>query len=279
MKYITGIIFLITFGSSYCQSVDGDAIRQHAFDFGRFDTIDSRVVDIFRNQKLILVGEMHGTTEPSRFVNYLVQNLFGKGRKICVGFEISPQEMLSSEDLYDSTALSMCPFFNDQFSGKASTAWFDLIRNVSRLTDVELFYFDLNKKQIKNASQRDSMMFFNIKTKMLTDTEAIYICITGNAHNRLSDQVFPIPMAQYFLKDKQLNLDLNNMVCFNQEYVEGAGNFNTGDGMRLHNLKTSDKFYTYTGMRNYFAFTHQLIDNYYNGVLFTYHVTAAFGVH
>ena len=97
-------------------------------------------------------------------------------------------------------------------------------------------------------------MYENIKAKMLADTGAVYICLSGNFHNKLTGDRFPTPMGNYLLLDKELNLSLFNMVSFNQEYVEGAGYFNTGGGTQFHPLQNSDYLYTLTGMPNYFSY-------------------------
>jgi hypothetical protein len=273
------VLFFAQNGFSQSQ-IDADGIQRNAVDISKLDSFDSRIGDIFKAQKLILVGEVHGTAEPSEFVNYLVANLIGKGRRIYVGLEISSKDVVNEGELRDSAALSKCPFFNKESFGKASQAWLKLITVMSKLNGVHLFFFDLTKEQwTEGAQHRDSLMYVNIKSKMLDDTGAVYICLSGNFHNKLTGEQFPTPMGNYFLQDKDLQLSLFNMVSFNHEYVEGAGYFNTGGGTQLHTLQNSDYLYTLTGMRNYFSYTHELIAGDYNGILFTYHVTPSYGLH
>lgn len=265
----------------WCQStVDEAGIRSNALEIGKLDSFDDRIAGVFSAEKLILVGEIHGTAEPAGFVNYLVANMVRKGRRIYVGMEANPQDLVAGSLLRDSAALSNSPFFKNESFGRASQAWLKLIVELSRLDGVHLFFFDLTKEQMKEgASHRDSLMYINIKKEMLRDTGALYICLSGNAHNILTGDRYPVPMGNYLLQDKALGLSLFNLVSFNQAYAEGGGYFNTGDGTRLHTLQNSDYLYTLTGFRNYFSFTHQLINGDYNGVLFTYHVTASFGLH
>ena len=280
MKNIVFAIFLFLFQNSFCQSgIDEDAIRQNAMSISRFDTLDTRLAEIFEEKRLILIGELQGTAEPAEFVNYLVQNLVSQGRKVNVGLEISPQDMPNSKELNDAIALRNCNFFKNESFDKGSQAWFSLITEILQAKNAKFFFFGLTKKQLNSGIHHaDSLMFLNIKSEMLKDTGALFICLTKNKHGKLTGDQFPVPMGYYFLQDKLLDLSLFNMVSFNNECVEGGAYFNTGNGARLHTMQNSDYFYTITGMRNYFSFTHQLIDHSYNGVLFTYHITASFAM-
>ncbi len=280
MRYTALLLILFFAINGFSQStIDEDGIRRNAVAIARLDTFDASIKDIFKNQKLILVGEIHGTAEPAEFVNYLVANLIGKGRNIYVGLEISAQDIVAGDQLHDPDALGNSPFFKRETVNKGSLAWLGLISTMSKLSGVHLFFFDLTKKQAESGlHHRDSLMYVNIKAKMLADTGAIYICLTGSFHNKITGDLFPTPMGNYFLRDKDLNISLFNMVSFNYAYVEGGACFNAGDGTRLHTLANSDYLYTLTGMRNFFSYTHELIDGDYNGVLFTYHVTSSCGV-
>jgi hypothetical protein len=205
--------------------------------------------------------------------------LLDRGRTVYVGLEISPQDLVSEDELHDSVALSNSEFFKHEPYGKASHAWFKLISVFSKMNGIHLFFFGLTEPEIKEGLHHtDSLMFVNIKSRMLADTGGVFICLTGSFHNKLTDEHFPAPMGNYFLQDKTLGLSLFNMVSFIHVYVEGGGNFSTGDGIRLHTLVNSDYLYTVTGLRNYFSYTHELIDGDYNGVLFTYHVTPSYGL-
>lgn len=280
MKYIFPLFLGFLFSVAQSQpNFDEDGIRRNAVAIGKLDSLDSRIASIFELQKLILVGEIHGTAEPAEFVNFLAINLIGKGRNVYVGLEISPGDLPPPENISDSVALSDCRFFAGESFGKASKAWLRLITGLSKLNGVHLFFFDLSKEQLnEGAHHSDSLMYINIKSKMVDDTSAVYICLSGNFHNKITGEHFPAPMGNYFLQDKSLGLSLFNMVSFNHVYVEGGGNFNTGEGTRLHTLVNSDYLYTITGMRNYFSYTHELINGDYNGVLFTYHVTPSYGL-
>jgi hypothetical protein len=281
LKNIILLLALITAQNCRCQPVfDEDGIRRNAVALGSFDTSDARIAPIFQLQKLILVGEIHGTAEPAEFVNLLATNLLGKGRTVYVGLEISPQDLVSEDELHDSAALSNSDFFKKEPYGKASKAWFRLISVFSKMNGIHLFFFGLTEAQLKEGLHHsDSLMFVNIKSRMLADTGGVYICLSGSFHSKLTGEHFPAPMGNYFLQDRTLNLSLFNMVSFNHVYAEGGGNFSTGDGIRLHTLVNSDYLHTITGMRNYFSYTHELIDGDYNGVLFTYHVTPSYGLH
>jgi hypothetical protein len=255
------------------------SIVQHTTNIDSLNASDKRLAGIFKSQKLVLIGEIHGTAEPAEFVEYLVKNLTGTGRNIYVGIEAQPFEMPNEKQLRDTTALKHCRFFKNDQDGKSSQAWFNLISDLIQMHGVNLFFFDLSEKQAASGlHHRDSLMYINIKSKMLRDTGALYICLTGNYHNILSGNLLPVPMGYYLLRDKGLKLSLSNMVSFNHFSVIGGQNCNTGDGARLHTINNNDYYYNLTSLRNYFSITPELINDEYNGILFTYHVTASFGV-
>jgi hypothetical protein len=281
MKYAFTLLLIITLTlNTRAQSgIDEDGIRRNAVAINRMDGFDANIQEIFKSEKLVLVGDLHGTAEPSAFVNYLAANLVGKGRNVYVGLEISPQDILSADQLHDAAALANCTFFKRETVNKGSQAWYNLVSDLSKMNGVHLFFFDMTKKQINEGlHHKDSVMYLNIKSKMLADTGGIYICLTNSYHSKITADLYPTPMGNYFLRDKDLKLSLFNMVSFNYAYVEGAACFNAGDGTRLHTLASSDYLFTLTGMRNFFSYTHELIDGDYNGVLFTYHATSSCGV-
>lgn len=144
--------------------------------------IPSQLTNNLAKYKFILVGEMHGTKEPVKFVRQLAIALSEK-KKILVGFEIPADQLKLKSKTLTKIKLSKTKFFKNSRDGRNSEEWMKTILALSGMPNVTVFFFDAVKSQ--SHLDRDSAMFLNLKTEYLKDTSCLVITISGNIHNQL----------------------------------------------------------------------------------------------
>ncbi len=90
---VVAVVFALFSVVGYAQSLQ-DVLKANAMEIDPADTtFNKKLVDILAAHPIIMVGEMHGTQEPARFVSYIARQLVRSGRAVNLGLEIPHTQM------------------------------------------------------------------------------------------------------------------------------------------------------------------------------------------
>lgn len=251
-------------------------IIQNAIPFNKPDSLNENIYKILSNFQVIMVGEMHGTDEPAKLVIGLTKLFIEKGENVQVGLEIPSEEM----DLFLNHKSDSSIYYSNFFSKKAtdgrqSFAWAELIKMLKNVKNVKLFFFDVNKEEKDNSSNRDSIMYTKIKNQILKNPTFKTITLSGNIHNMLLPFRETNTMATFLINDKEINI--SDKICsLNHRYKSGTMCNNKGSGLEISQVNDLDSdFSTAVAYNNYLLLLSKTMTGKYNGIYFTRSVTAA----
>lgn len=215
-------------------------------------TFNKELINTLKKYPLILMGELHGTQEPARFVSYLVKNFITSGTKINLGLEIPADMIKSFIDGKSIHELQQSDFFSKGYAdGRASEDWFNLIEKYYNHPMVNVFYFD----QLDNdkTPNRDSIMYVHVKDAIKEKPGRVTILLSGNIHNRLIAFKYGNTMGCYLADDK--DLAYKGRICsINHRYKSGTMKNSSGGGLHFQILDPIESVYSEsTAFKNYFC--------------------------
>lgn len=249
-------------------------LKEKAAKIEHLDTLDISVYEKLKDFNLLMIGEMHGTNEPSSFVIGLTELFVNYGDTVQVGFEIPNEQMAVYNRLKtDSSVLQSDFFSNSSVDGRASIAWASAISRLTKNSNVHIFFYDINKSENENYLERDSLMYLKIKEKIINHPNWRTITLSGNIHNmRLKFRDKPTT-ANYLCNDKDLNF--SNKICtLNHYYLSGTMLNNIGNGLELRQVSNEPSFFSETLDFDNYLFLDPMFKT-YNGIFFTTTVTAS----
>ena len=270
MKLLISIFFILPL---FCFSQDfGDYIKENAIEIENNNTLSQAVYDSISKFDLIMVGEMHGTQEPSLLVESLAKMIAKKEGMVSVGLEIPINELTRFiENPTEDNLLNSFFFTKENVDGRNGQSWFNLILNCSKDTSINLFFFD-NVNTTKNE-KRDSIMYVGIRNQKLQSPSNKIITISGNIHNwriPLNDMV---TMGMYCLKDT-VNFSYDKVCSINHAYSEGTMLNNIGNGLELSTIPFEESIYSKSiDYKDYLVFYEFGKENRYNCLYYTKNVT------
>jgi len=251
-------------------------LKKYAVKIDKLDSLNNNIYDLISDYKLIMIGEMHGTNEPAKFVIGLTELMTNKGDSVQVGFEISTDQMTEFLHNHSDKSISSSDFFSkNSLDGRASFAWAEAISRLNKNPNVNIFFYDVNDGESKTFDDRDSIMCLKIKNKIKEHPSWKTVTLSGNIHNMLLPYKGKTKMALYLSNDKELNISAK--ICsLNHYYQSGTMLNNTGNGLEMHQIDNQDWDYAkLVDYDNYlFLFPINMTDS-YSGIYFTRKVTAA----
>jgi hypothetical protein len=279
MKFSALFTLLLILSHFAMYGQDSMYLKLNAIKINKQDRLPTAIYDSISTFRLIMLGEMHGTNEPSEFVIKLAKLMLKKGNKIQIGLEIPSEEIKNfKEDTNDSNICSS-PFFNSRrLDARASSAWANLILEFKNSQDVELFYYDVNTDDVIKQFNRDSIMYTKIKKRIQMHPAWKTITLGGNIHNMLLPYDSETTMGLYLYNDKDLNLS-KSILSLAHYYAYGTIWENSGNALSPHQVDNSNSFFAKgVDYENYLFLYPQFK---YNGIYFTRKVTASnlYGIH
>lgn len=220
-----------------------------------------------------MVGEMHGTKEPAEFVRRVVALLVKNGDTVQVGLEMPSEEIKGFTRTSPDSAIYAATFFRTRrLDNRATEAWANLIVSFNNIPNVNYFYYDVNVGDLKNVTERDSLMYTKIKARIQLHPTWKTITLGGNVHNMLLPYRDEIKMGLYLYKDTELNLG-NSILSIVHSYTIGTMPDDSGTIVSV--LRYNDSPFEKTGFDNYLFIYPPNSGNKYNGIYFTRKVTAS----
>lgn len=265
------ITFLSMNGQGFASLLKTNAIK-----IDKLDSLDNRIYDLMHNNKLIMIGEMHGTNEPAKFAKGLADLFTVNGDSVQVGFEIPSDLMTTFLKLKTDSSIYLSDFFKkNSTDGRASVAWASTILRLNSNPKVTIFFYDLNKEDSKNIDDRDSLMYVKIKKQMIQHPTWTTITLSGNIHNMRLPFEQKNKTGAYLANDADLNIS-NKFCSLNHKYKRGTMLNDIGKGLELRQVGNINSVYAkLVDYDNYiFLFTNSQT-NTYDGIFFTRTVTAA----
>ncbi|MES2638497.1 MAG: hypothetical protein V4850_03420 [Myxococcota bacterium] len=140
--------------------------------------------------RVVLLGEMHGTTEAPDIAGRLACQAAAAGHAVSLGLEVpttlQPALDTPPRTLAAATALMADPFWlrADQ-DGRSSVAMRDLILRVGEWrtdgADITLFAFDIGRGE---PGERDAWMAERVRREANRRQEGVVVALVGNIHPR-----------------------------------------------------------------------------------------------
>jgi hypothetical protein len=144
------------------------------------------LLDILRQKKVILVGEIHGTNEVPELFGNLVSSVANSATKTLVALEIN-QSSQSAIDAFlktgDEDILKKDVFFHREYQdGRSSKAMVDLLKRLSKLPNTTVLCMDpMATNPPMSGQERDTAMAAFISSKVNGYQNALVL--SGNIHS------------------------------------------------------------------------------------------------
>jgi hypothetical protein len=187
----------------------------------------SLISKTLNNNKVVLLGEMHGTNEGPGDLFKLAQILSQQNESVLIGLEI-PQYFQAEMNQFmtsgDLNFLKNSSWFNVPVAGqdgRESQAMASLLNSLRSLKNVTVFGFDVS--QADYSSDRNLGMAKNLLTEIDSIRPSVTLILTGNCHAMLSKQGCgqDIPMG-YDLLQNSPDLNLENVFSMDLRFESGT---------------------------------------------------------
>lgn len=188
-------VFILFFSSIGLAETDPKYISKNAIN-SYWSTFDKSFIDKLTEYQIIMLGEVHGTSEYPRLVLELVRNLKSTGKRVTLALEIPANfqdEVNRAIKNNDLNQLLGTKFFQSEFQdGRSSLAMAILI--LAAGADADVLCFD--KSWSIEAPDRDLEMARNVTKYVKDNPDRTMVLLAGNYHTRLVDEG-DTPMGYY----------------------------------------------------------------------------------
>ena len=249
-------------------------LKENVVKIEHLNKLDKLVYEKLKDFNLIMIGELHGSNEPANFLIGLTGLFANYGDTVQVGFEIPDGLMTAYNRLLTDSSVYQSDFFLNGFDdGRASIAWANAITQLTKNSRVQVFFYDIYKTESNGFLNRDSIMYLNIKRRLVEHPNWRIITLSGNVHiMRLKFRENPTA-ANYLCNDKDLNLTYK--ICtLNHIFLCGTVYNNTGNGLELRKVNNNPSIFSETFDFDNYLYLYKTANN-YNGIFFTKNITAS----
>lgn len=241
------------------------------YDLAKRDSTHFR--DFISEKKVIVIGEMHGTTEVPLFVLQLIQQLTSTQRSVTIGLEI-PINYQKDIDRFMKNGDFDKLLTLDHFKypdGRTSVAMGQLIKGLRQLKRVRVVCFDIDSSFGPEVN-RDSLMGVNLSNSYKNGSMVI---LTGNLHATLKEGYWRpnFKSATYhFNKIRGLGSEL---ITLNTYFGSGTIWNCMQDGCKERDASPSANLRAQYGSRDLMVVYENVDANGYTGFLYLGNVTAS----
>jgi hypothetical protein len=274
MKKMWSIALLLVTVTTFAQ-VSGQFVEENSVEIKDRIERNDAVYNKIKGYKAIMIGETHGTQEPTEFLVGIVKSLQRNGKKVVVAFEIASDGLKSFENDPTLEGLKKSIFFNTQSQdGRQCVAWAQMLVDL-RAMNAEIIYINLNlaQKADKNIT-KDSMMYENLNTYFKTDTTRVLVTLTSNISNKLTPYKGAKTLAYFMQKDKYSCFKNKNILSLNHMHGKGAAMSWANDGFKVREVEGNADFYELATEFENYLFIYNVQEG-YNGILFSKTLTAS----
>ena len=258
-------------GKGSIKTIDADFINNNALEIDISKDFSDELYGIFNAFEIIMIGEGHGTMEPSIFTEKLIKLFSEKEHKVFLGLEIPENQMPEKSGLTNDSVLLKSRFFSKKnLDGRNSRAWYNLIKACSAMPNVELFFFDNFILQADNfiVEKRDSAFHEAVKEIKLKNPNSKIITLSGNLHNSLKEMPFQKTMGSFIYNDSTFNKA--KILSISHKYAKGTTLNSHGKDIELRKVDYSNSIYAKsTEYNQYLLFNLMQFGKDYNCYFFT----------
>lgn len=216
-------------------------IKENAIPIEDLLSLSSDIYSEIDKYDVIMVGEMHGTNEPTEFVSGLCELITKNEEKVVLAIEISSRLMDEIPFNVSEAQLKAMEFFSmENTHGTNGKAWLQLIQKCSQNKKISLKFIDNFR-----AGSRDSSMYLEVLEIKQKYPNTKIVTLTGNIHNWLKPFRGKVKLGGYFMND-MVNFNPEKIMSINHIYKEGTMMNNTGNGLELQIVKGKDTFFNMT---------------------------------
>lgn len=218
-----------------------EILKENAIEIENLDKLNLDIYDEISEYDIIMVGEMHGTHEPSKFAYGLCRLITESEGKVILAMEL-PKKLigelsnpLSVEDLMTKDFFQM-----ENKYGINGESWFELILKSQNEKGVIVETIDNNI-----CAPRDSSMYLDVIRIKKKYPNTKIVTLTGNIHNWLIPFRNQQKLGNYLFNNIE-KIGSGKIMSINHLYKEGTMMNNTGNGLELKNVEGKDNFLNQT---------------------------------
>jgi hypothetical protein len=248
--------------------------------FGQIRVLDLENPDptafknFFVNKKVIVVGEMHGTTQVPMFVLGLIQQLSQENQPISVGLEI-PSNFQSDIDAFLDTGdfgklLSIEHF--KYADGRTSVAMGELIKGLRKIGQLKVVCFDV-PLGFDMKTSRDSLMGVTLSEHYKGERMVI---LTGNLHANLKEGYWRPGFKSAIFHFNRISKLGDKLISLNTYFAGGTIWNCMQDGCKERNAGSNGGNLKQTfGLTNFIGIYNDVHTSGYSGFVYFDQVTAS----
>jgi hypothetical protein len=276
MKTIIGLVLAATVCSSAWAESTPEYIRQNAVQITK-NIFPSSVLAAVSGQKVLFVGEMHGTNESPELTLGLVQLLSSARPSVLIGLEI-PTDAQPEIDRFlqsgDEAILKQLPFFTNSIQdGRRSRAMAHLLSQLRIIHNVTVVCIDPQSQVAGPApTDRDLEMAKNLRLAMGRFKPDVTVTLTGNCHSKLTTQSACNPSMNpmaYDLLTLSPDLNVKNTLSLDIRYESASAWVSMNDFEGVHWFQDAPTIYSEAlSWNSYFLIEPTMTTTGYNAALF-----------
>ncbi len=145
---------------------------------------DSSFYELLLNQKIIAIGEVHGTKEVPYLADQIIKYLNDNGKKVILALECTISDQKIFNTAISEKELMKSETFMFKLDGRSSKAMAELILKTksNKINLIKCF----NPPLYGIANERDSLMALKLKMDIESNPDYIFVIISGNYHTLIS---------------------------------------------------------------------------------------------
>ena len=161
-------------------------IRKHAIEMD--GSVDQAIISELSIHKVVIIGEMHGTTESPNFILALARMLVQNKKSVLIALEIPGSSQSATDEFVlngQPDVLAQDNFFKrDYQDGRSSQAMVAMLTGLRTLPSVHVYDFDTGPR-VSDGADRDLKMAKNLVEQIQKAKPDITLVLTGNIHGKL----------------------------------------------------------------------------------------------
>jgi hypothetical protein len=254
--------------------ISSDQLEQNAVEIKSRKESTDALYDRIKDQKAILIGEVHGTKEQPEFYLGIVHTLQNHGKKVLAAIEL-PRDGVNTNEKLDLDKLKHSEAFNSHtLDGRQCVAWAEMLIDLQS-SGAKVLCFDLGRDQKgDNRRHRDSLMFANINDGLKKDTSLVLVVLSGNVSTRMVPYKNAKTLGYYLQNDETSALKGKKILSLLCMYNGGEAYNWVNNGYKQHELESNAGFYGYAAPYDNYLLIYPVLEG-YNGALFSSVVTAS----
>ncbi len=215
--------------------------------------------------KLLLFGEIHGSSETSKYLYAIIKEI-SKKSKVLLAIEL-PDELnryIKNRNL----KLNSDSFFIKKTDARANCDWINLINSSNNLKNVEVFCFEPNYSII-NSDNYDSLMYASLNNKINLDTNRIVVVLSGNFHVKVQESKYGKSMGFYFLNSPNSMIQREKILFINTLCEKGSYYRIRQDELILSDAPNSAGIFSNYSIYKQYFISFPDLNNGFNGFIYT----------